>query len=121
MTLIMAMRDREIRSVPVGWPRISSKAFKAEVNCSRAGKTRCRKTAPASVTPTRRVVRWSRRTPKRDSKPRTVWDRAEGLTPSSAAALEKLACSATRAKAATAGSWSDSREGSVMGLLSLAS
>jgi hypothetical protein len=56
--------------------------------------------SPASVGATLRVVRVSNRTPKRSSSARIVWLRAEGDTPSCAAARVKLRSRATARKAA---------------------
>src|SRR3546814_15337078 len=57
------------------------------------------KRSPASVGDTLRVVRASRRTPSRSSSALIVWLRAEGVTPSLAAALVKLWSRATATKA----------------------
>ncbi len=56
--------------------------------------------SPASVGVTLRVVRVSSRTPSLVSNPRSVWLRAEGETPSRAAARVKLRSRATATKAA---------------------
>src|SRR5919109_4531877 len=57
--------------------------------------------SPASVRPTLRVVRMKSAAPTRASNARTAWLIADGVTPSSAAALRKLRCWATLRNAST--------------------
>src|SRR5712672_4541895 len=82
------------RKSPVGRCPRSRAAAPAAASSSKAGLARDRKRSPAWVRPTLRVVRMKSATPMRASSARTAWLIADGVTPSSAAALRKLRCRA---------------------------
>jgi hypothetical protein len=67
--------------------------------CSIAGRNFSSRRHPASIGEMLGVVRASRRTPTLSASCRTVWLRAEGVTPRRAAAGRKLRLSATAMKA----------------------
>jgi hypothetical protein len=78
------------RSKPAGRCPKFRAASPAARSSSKAGAARSKKRWPASVRPTLRVVRNRSATPTRDSRVRTAWLTAEGVTPSSLAAFRKL-------------------------------
>jgi hypothetical protein len=91
-----------IRSFPAGAPRASASASSAVSRSCNTGLILVSRCAPASERETLRVVRLSSRTPRFCSSPSNAWLRAERETPMASAALRKLRCSATAAKAARA-------------------
>jgi hypothetical protein len=88
-----------VHTRPIGRRRSSFKFSSAPAICSIAGRSRSSKRKPASVTDTLRVVRCSRRTPRRSSSCRIEWLSADGVTLSCDAAARKLRCSATMTNA----------------------
>src|SRR5579885_1518749 len=88
-----------MRSCPAGVLRKSLTESRTAWKSSSTGLRRARSRSPASVGATLRVVRFSRRTPSFSSSPRMVSLNLERETPSCSAALAKLRCAATSAKA----------------------
>ena len=91
-------------SAAMNWPSrtpASNPPAAISTSSSKAGFARERNRAPASVRPTLRVVRMKSAAPTRASSARTAWLIADGVTPSSAAALRKLRCWATLRNAST--------------------
>ena len=95
------MRGTLSRSSPAGRSRSAPSDSNAPRTSSRAGSRRATNRAPSSVRPTLRVVRMKSAVPMRASSARTAWLIADGVTPSSAAALRKLRCRATVKNAST--------------------
>src|SRR5437879_6934510 len=94
-TVVVARGEITKRTRPAGRsrsPEIKSTASRMSPSAGRSRATSC---APASVGATLRVVRASKRTPKRPSSSRIAWDTAEGVTPRRLAARVKLRSSAT--------------------------
>jgi hypothetical protein len=89
-----------MRICPAGRPDISPSWSTALEISLIAGLSRARRRSPACVVETLRVLRASNCTPSFSSSRRIVWLRAEGETPSRAAARVKLRSSATTANAA---------------------
>src|SRR5205085_996916 len=93
-------RHREAQQPGRSLPKIARNLARSD-SSSNAGFARERNRSPASVRPTLRVVRMNSTAPTRVSRVRTAWLIADGVTPSSAAALRKLRCSATLRNAST--------------------
>src|SRR3989441_677103 len=83
------------RTRPAGRSRSPETSSSASRTSPSAGRSRATSCAPASVGATLRVVRASKRTPKRSSSSRIAWLSAEGVTPRRLAARVKLRSSAT--------------------------
>jgi hypothetical protein len=84
MAMAIAMGGAIRRTTPAGLSRSRPTSVRAPSMFSSAGRSRARSRCPASVGATVRVVRASRRTPSRSSRPRIEWLTAEVLTPSRA-------------------------------------
>ena len=97
--VVETARPITMRSVPIGLSRNAFTDSTARPTPSSAGRSCASSRSPASVTETLRVVRFKSRTPSRSSSARMVWLKVEAAMPSWAAALPKLRCSATAAKA----------------------
>src|SRR5258708_3181924 len=89
------------RMVPAGFSRSRPTSVRAASISPRAGRNCSSRCCPASVGATVRVVRASRRPPRRSSRARIEWLTADVLTPRRTAARVKLRSSATTAKAAS--------------------
>src|SRR5881296_275878 len=90
-----ARGDTTKRTRPAGRSRSPETSSRASRTSPSAGRSRATSCAPASVGATLRVVRASKRTPKRSSSSRIAWLSAEGVTPRRLAARVKLRSSAT--------------------------
>src|SRR5437762_11367856 len=94
-TVVAAMGETTRRTGPAGRSRSPVITSTAPRKSPRAGRRRAMSCSPAGVGATLRVVRASRRTPNRSSKPRIAWLTAEVDTPRRFAARVKLRSSAT--------------------------
>ena len=98
-TVARASSVQVMRTVPAGLSRSSLKASTwASISSKRGPMDRIRR-SPASVGATLRVVRDNSLSPRRASRALTLWLKADGVTPTLDAALEKLFSRATARKA----------------------
>src|SRR4051812_10559881 len=89
-------RARHHQTQASGWPAaLARNVIKRFFDVDEAGRRRPMSCCPASVVATLRVVRASRRTPRRSSRRRIAWLTAEVDTPRRFAARVKLRSSAT--------------------------
>ncbi len=95
----MAWSWAVMRTVPTGLSRAERSAVSSASSSLNIGDRRLSRRVPASVAETLRVVRVSRRTPRRASSAVMAWLRAERDMPSCAAARVKLRSCATATKA----------------------
>ena len=98
---VAAQRGTLRRMLPAGLARCAFTLSRASLNAPRAGAIWAKSACPASVRATLRVVRCSRRTPRRSSRACMACEMVDGLRSRRAAARRKLPVSAMATKVAS--------------------